>query len=319
MSYRHVIEEIKKNKVFLISTHVNVDADALAGELALAQWLRAMKKKVHIVNAQDMPKMFSFFPGVKSIERFKKQNISYDVAIILDCGSLSRIAQVRELLAKDKKIINIDHHITNNYFGHPNCVYPKASSTAEIIFDLLQHARFPLNKTIARLLYLGIMTDTGSFRYDSTSSRTHEIISQLLKFDIPIYQMYRKSYEDIPLRDMKEFASMIKDFEIHVKDRVITFDLTRAKSRRFTQSFDLRDRIFTFLRAIKGVEVVVIFTEVSKKQTRVNFRSQEKVDVARLAHDFEGGGHKRASGCRINEDLKTAKQIILKQLHRTLT
>ena len=165
MSSKKIIQAIRKYKTFLISTHVNPDPDALCSELALTLCLRARGKKVFIVNHDQVPARLRIFPGSAMVKKYQeKMRIQYDAAIILDCGELARVGDVERLISNDKLLINIDHHITNDLFGHLNFVKPQASSTAEILYELFKEGRYTLTKNIAINLYAGILTDTGSFR-----------------------------------------------------------------------------------------------------------------------------------------------------------
>lgn len=314
-----ILKTIARHKTFLVSTHVGPDPDALSSQLAIAAYLRALGKQVHCINEGDVPARFRFLPGsarIKSLKSCQVQRV--DAAIIVDCGDFDRIGEVKRIASTAKAVINIDHHITNDNFGDLNMVEPHASSTAEVIFDLFKQAKFRLNRQTAILLYLGIMTDTGSFRYANTTARTHEIVSQLLKFKIPIDELYRKLYEAVPLNDLKYFTRVVNTFDSLENGRVVCLDLHRKMVRKFSEEFDLRDKIFGFLRTIKGVEVIVISTEVDRHKTRINLRSQGEVNVAQIAAHFNGGGHRRASGCMISGNLKEAREKILKQIRKAL-
>ena len=314
MTFPKVLKAIKQNKTFLISTHVNPDIDGLASELAVALFLRALKKDVHVVNTGKILPMYSFLPKIGLIKEFDGRPLRYDAAIIVDCGDLDRIDRVKKILLKGKPVINIDHHITNARFGTINLVHPKASSTAEVIFDLLKSSRQKLTKDMAVLLYLGILTDTGSFRYDNTSAHTHAVVSELMQFNFSVNKFYKKIYETVPLKELKLFTRLISSFQMNYGGKVASMTLTKSVLKTFSGSFDLRDRIFNFLRSIKGVEVIVILSEGEKGATRVNFRSQGKVDVSRIASLFGGGGHKKASGCRVDGNIKEAKRKIFREL-----
>jgi len=319
MKARHIIDILQKFDRFLISTHVNPDPDALASEIALAMYLRGKGKKVAILNEEKVPERFLFMPGVGQIRKFQpgKKNV-YDAVIIVDCGDLSRVGKVAQAVREDKPVINIDHHITNQSFGEFNLVDPKASSTCEIVYDLLRKACYPLNRDMAALLYLGIMTDTGSFRYENTTSRTHRFAAELMAFDLSVSEMYRCLYELIPFQDIRSFSRVVDGLKPLVQGQVVCLELTKATLRKFSESFDLRDKIFRYVRAIKGVEVVVILTEKNAKNTRVNFRSHGKVDVARLAFRFNGGGHCRASGCMVEGDMSAARNKVLRAVREVL-
>lgn len=318
MSAKKILKAIQDHRTFLISTHVHPDADGLSSELAMALYLESLGKKVKIMNADKALGMYSFLPQKNLLKEFRSGPVAYDAAIILDCGNLERIGPVQSILQEDKTLMNIDHHITNDFFGDINLVRPQASSSAEVLFDFFAKARFTLTKKIALLLYLGIMTDTGSFRYDNTSARTHAVVSRLMKFKFSVSQWYKKVYENIPLNDFGLFQRVIRHFQVSHQGRVASLVLRKNILEGFSEEFDLRDRIFTFLRTMQGIEVIAIFTENNKKETRVNFRSQGKVDVAKLASLYKGGGHTKASGCLLPETIEVARREVFRDLERIL-
>ncbi len=320
MSLKAIIKVLKdrRNQEFLISTHVRPDVDGLASSFAIAAYLMSLKKKVQIVIDDDLPSMYEFIPKVRSIRKYHDEKIKYDVAIILDCGDFNRIGHVKKTIDSNKTRINIDHHVTNDGFGTVNYVDTKASSTSEIVFELLKEAGFPLNPSVAMLLYMGIMTDTGSFRYDNTTARTHEVVSHLMRFKFPVSKLYNKIYESVPLDNIKLFTKVVNNFQVSHDGKVVSVELNKKILEKFSGDFDLRDKIFSFLRSIKGVEVIVIFSESKKKLIRVNFRSQGSVDVASLAAFWGGGGHAKASGCCFATTLETAKEKVFSKIDRLL-
>ena len=320
MSTAAVLKTILKCKSFILSTHVNPDPDALCSELALAKYLQSIGKRVRILNEEEVPERFKFLPGSSMLEKLPKtKDLSYDAAIIVDCGDLERIGKVQNVLNKLKPIINIDHHVTNDLFGSLNLVKPKASSAAEVLYDLFVQAKAKLTKDIAVLLYLGIMTDTGSFRYDNTTARVHEIVSRLLgDFQFSTSDLYKRLYEAIPVNDVALFTKAINKFDLLYGGKVVCVSLRKSLLKKFSAEVDLRDKIFSYLRMIKDVKAIVILTEFKNDLTRANFRSQSEIDVAKIAAYFKGGGHKKASGCVVEGDLRVAKIKILKQLEKVL-
>ncbi len=312
---KNFLDLIRRSQTFLICAHVNPDPDAFASEISLAIYLESLGKKVHVI-AEDLPsEHMGFMPGMRKIHALGRRNkIDYDVAIIMDCGDLGRIGKVQRLLKDDKPVVNIDHHVTNTYFGKLNYVDPKASSTSELIYELLKSWKAPLFRDIAYLIYIGIMTDTGSFRYTNTSSHTHMIIAELLKHDFLPQDAFKVVYENVPLVDLKYFTKVASEFDALYDGALICVDLPKRILNKFSRQFDLRDKIFGLLRSIKGVEVLIIFTEDGRSRTRVNFRSQGLVDVAKIAYFFNGGGHSKASGCVLECGMKLARRRVLKRV-----
>lgn len=317
MSLQRALNLIKKYDRFMVASHVGPDPDAVSSTLVMALFLKSWGKKVVVVNEDPLPSRYDFFPKAHLFQSVEDRDVpSCEVLVTVDCGDLDRIGVVKDHWFGGK-IINIDHHVTNTKYGDVNCVMPNASSTAEVLYDLLKKARVTLNKDYARLLYLGIMTDTGSFRYDGTSAYTHKVVAELMKFNIPVDDYYRFIYEKSSREDMCAFIKILNKVEFSRGGRVATLDVTRKIKSRFSEQFDLREQVYGFLRSMIGVDVIVIFTEQQEPAlTRVNFRSQcSDIDVAKIAAQFGGGGHKKASGCSLNKPLKQTKHKILKAIN----
>ncbi|MDD3374664.1 MAG: bifunctional oligoribonuclease/PAP phosphatase NrnA [Candidatus Omnitrophica bacterium] len=316
MNIKRISSAIRKSQRILITAHVSPDLDALCCELVMTDYLKSIGKKVLIANADGLPDMYQFLKGGKQIKKVQKISRQYDLVIIFDCGDLNRIGSIKDILPKNVPIVNIDHHVTNKLFGTYNLVKPKASSSAEVLFEFLMKEKFALTKNIAELLYLGILTDTGSFRYQTTTAYTHEIAARLLEFKLPVYPLYNQVYENLSESDLKIFLEAVKNFTSIEKGKILCVELKKRILLKAGERFDLRDKIFSFLRMIKNNEVIVIFTEVSSLLTKVNFRSSGRINVASIASQYAGGGHKAASGCRYPGNLKSAKKNVLALLRK---
>ena len=321
MTGRDIIRTIKAHKTFVVTMHVHPDPDALGSALAMTLFLRSLGKQVTLINDGPCPSWLRFMPQSRLCKPFQAwhvKKIKPEVVFALDSGDIRRIGQVAQLIGPGIKIINIDHHVTNTLFGDQNLVHAEQSSTSEILYEFLKAARCKMTRDIAVLLYLGILTDTGSFGFDSTTAHTHEVISELLKFDLPVSDLYRRVYETLPREDLKPFLSLMNTLTLHHDDEVACLTITRGQAGKFADDFDLKDKIFGFLRAVKGLEVIIILTEQEKNKTRLNFRSRGKVDVARLASQFNGGGHRNASGGFLDMPLTRARICVLHKIAKGL-
>ena len=322
MSLRKVVASLRKNKSFLITTHTNMEGDALGSELAFYGILKKLGKKATIVNEDALPYGYEFLPNTDKIIKYKDnlKEIKFDCFVALDCSDLNRTGEVYRLNSQQKPILNIDHHISNQKFGDINWVESCASSCSEMIYKLYQALRLPIDKDTAILLYTGILTDTGSFRYSNVTSFTHKAISELLKFNLDIPKIYKSVYEDIPFEDMKLLAKILPAMKRDAGGRIIWFQIKHNMLRNKKLSFDLSEHILTFGRAIKGVEVVALFKENLgvKNEIRVNFRSQGKVDVNKIAQFFGGGGHKTASGATVRGKLDDVRRRVLAKIKENL-
>jgi len=318
MSLKKVLDVLKRKHSFLISAHVNLEGDALGSELALARLLKKQGKKVYVVNQDKAPLLYDFLPDIKTIQKPTSKNLNFDAALIVDCSDLRRIGLVQKLISKGIPIINIDHHISNDNFGDINWVNLEASSASEMVYEIYKKGGFRLDIEAALLLYTGIMIDTGSFRYSNTSSYTHSVISDLLQYKISVEKIHNQVYSCLPLREVKLLTRLLAGFKIDKFNKICWLVLRKGAIKEERMKTDVSEYVFNFLRSIAGIEVAMIFREVSNKKTRVNFRSNGKFNVSKLAGKFGGGGHKSASGCTILSGLKASQKSVLSAIRKSL-
>ncbi|MBU3959174.1 MAG: bifunctional oligoribonuclease/PAP phosphatase NrnA [Candidatus Omnitrophica bacterium] len=336
MSLKKAIACIRGNNNFLITSHTNLEADALGSELSFYRLLKAIGKQATIVNQDNTPPEYYFLPGINNIEKLNRKffaegesakgakknlkDIEFDCFVTLDCSNLGRCGEVAKLNTKDRPILNIDHHISNERFGNINWIEPDSSSCCQMIYKLYKGLGVTLNKDIAMLLYAGILTDTGSFRHSNTSSLTHKIASELLKFNLDVVGVYKNVYENIAFEDMRLLNKIQSTVRRDFNGKVAWFEVKQSLIKNKKISFDLSEYILSFARAIKDVEVAVLFKENldQKNEVRVNFRSQGKVDVNKIAQFFGGGGHKTASGCTIKGKIDEVRRRVLVKIRESL-
>jgi phosphoesterase RecJ-like protein len=314
---------IRRNKKFLVTTHTNAEGDALGAELAFYWLLRRLGKEVVLVNEDTVPAQYNFLPFFEWIRILNKRSmrLNFDCLAVLDCSELSRTGEVYRLNTFGAEVLNIDHHISNTLFGDVNWVRPATSSTCEMIYWLYKALKVPLDHRVALLLYTGIMTDTGSFRYSNTSSAVHKISAELLSYGLDVPGIYRRVYENIDFEYLRLFSRILPAMRRELQGKVIWFKIDKALLRQPERlGFDLSEHLLNFARAVKGVEVCALFKENlgNKDEVRVNLRSQGKVDVNKIALQFGGGGHKTASGITVKGKLDTVRKQVLKAIRQSL-
>jgi len=322
MSLEKVIACLKRNKSFLITAHTNLEGDALGSEIAFYRLLKAMGKRATIINDDFIPYGYDFLSGIKRIKKFKQSqtDMKFDCFVILDCSGLKRCGEVSKINLDKKIIVNIDHHISNEKFGDINWIEPSASSCTEMIYKLYKKLHIAFDKDIAIALYLGMLTDTGSFRYTNTTSFTHQAVSELLKYNLDIPKVYKNVYENIPSSDMELLIKILPTIRYSASGKIVWFQLKRELLEKRKLSFDLSEHILSFGRAIKDVEAAVLFKENlrTKDEIRVNLRSQGKVDVNKIAQFFGGGGHRAASGATIRGKIDQVRKKVLAKIRENL-
>jgi phosphoesterase RecJ-like protein len=317
MITKKIIKAIERSQRILITAHVNPDLDSLCSQLALYHYLKPFGKKVSIINETGVPARYHFIKGLQRVRPVPQRCKGiFDLAFVLDCGDLHRIGKVRDLLTQETRIINIDHHVSNTGFGDLVCVDPKSSSTGEVIYEVFTKAGCPLSRALAKYLYIAIMTDTGNFRYASTSARTHQVVSDLMRFNLRPDKLYEQIYESIPFEDFFQFTKVIGRLKVSYDHKVISYEFNQTLQKKFSSNFDLKETTLNFLKLVKGVELVVIFSALETRRTRVNFRSTREVNVSTLAARFGGGGHKRASGCTVPYGIRRAQTVVFREIDK---
>jgi bifunctional oligoribonuclease and PAP phosphatase NrnA len=171
-----------------------------------------------------------------------------------------------------------------------------------------------MDKEAALLLYTGMVVDTGSFRYSNTTAHTHLMAADLLRYGLPVEKVYNALYASLPLKEIKLLSRLLTGFRIDKSKKIIWLVLRRGIINEERMRTDVSEYVFDFLRSIAGIEVAMIFREAERNKIRVNFRSQGKVNVAKIASAFGGGGHACASGCTINTDLKSAQKMVIARI-----
>ncbi len=303
MSLNEICRSIKKHNNFLITAHTSPEGDALGAQLGFYNLIKKLGKQAAIASDDPLPAGYDFLPGIKHIRRLGKESkyIKFDCLVVLDCADLQRTGRVYKLNQEKKPVLNIDHHISNQIFGDVNWVDARASSCSEMIYKLHKRLALAMDKDTALVLYTGMMTDTGSFRYSNTASSTFKAAAELLKYGVNVAGVYRQAYENIPPPEVKLLLKFLSKIKFFCQGRIAAFQIDSELYRGKKTGIDLADHVLSFGRSIKGVEVVVLFknNSGSKSQIRVNLRSQGRVDVNKIAAFFGGGGHKTAAGCTL--------------------
>lgn len=303
-------EKILSSKSFLITAHMSVEGDALGSELAVYLLLKKLKKKAVIYNHDLTPEIYKFLPSYGVIENTAR-NSKFDVAMVLDCADSSRAGKVKDSLSNAGCIINIDHHVSNTYFGDINWVEPSVSSTCQMLYALCEKFKV-MDRNMAICLYTGIFTDTGSFTYASTDAETHRIISSLMKYRIYTDKIDENLRSSCTPSDLKVIGKIISSLKFDSNRKICWANITDWKDK----NYDLSEVVFSVMKFLKGVEVFILFKKVNNKRTRINFRSRSDVDVNKIAKFFGGGGHKKASGTMIEDALDVVERKVISFVKR---
>lgn len=299
----NILDEIKDAKSIGIAGHVRPDGDCVGSCIAIYHYLKQnISSDVTIdVYLEMIPQQFQLWDDTTSIKTNCDEKIIYDLFISLDSGSIDRLGFAQDVFEMAKRTINIDHHISNTRFAHENHVVADASSTCEVLFDLFEEEK--IDTITAEALYLGLIHDTGVFKHSNTSKKTMNIAGKLIDKGIPFSKIiddtfYRKTY----VQNQILGRSLLESFLV-LDGKCIISAVSQATLAFYNaQSSDL-DGIIDQLRVTEGIEVAILIHETGFHEYKVSMRSNEIVDVRKLAGYFGGGGHIRAAGCSMKGTL----------------
>ena len=303
--------ELDQYKNIYIFTHIRPDGDALGSSLALGETLRLRGKSVKILCADDIPVRYSFLPGIKRFQDDFTPAEGKGLAFVLDCNDLYRLGSLRKAASKLDTIVNIDHHITNNHFGDVNYIDTAASSTGEIIFQLIKDNNFVLNEEISLNLYVAIASDTGSFKFGNTTPLTMQIAGELLKEGVDPSLVGQKLFDEYPLSTLLLLRDCLSAVQFDPAQKIIwtnVYEKTLAKNKARQAELD---GFINYLINVQEAKVGVLFFHTDQGNTKIGFRSKS-IDVASLAQSLGGGGHSRAAGATISGEPDTVVRDVLR-------
>lgn len=293
-----------------LTSHTRPDGDAVGSVLALGSALRAIGKTVHMINEDGVPELLRFLPGWGDLRPASEfpDGVEVDVLVILDTGSRQRMGDRTQAVFRAwKKEVNIDHHASNPGYGDVNFIDTVSPATGQIVYQLIREMQWPLDEVARDSLFAAISSDTGSFRYPSTTAETFRIGADLLDAGADVGTISQKLYESYPLRRLELLRELMKGLEIRYQGRLAIFQLPLAVS----QSLELQDSdsegLIDLIRAVDSVVVAVFFEELEDGCIRISSRSKSPtIDVGAICSAFGGGGHTLAAGARMQGPLESA-------------
>lgn len=303
-----------------IAGHVNPDGDCIGSTLALYNYLTEQYPSLSVdLYLEEIPEIYLFLKHADRAKNELDTSVKYDLFFALDSANPDRIGVASELCKTAGCCVNVDHHISNPGYGDVQIVYPHSSSASEIVYELLIADGARINRPIAEALYLGMMQDTGVFKYSNTSARTMEIAGKLMATGIDFSGIvdrtfFEKSYAQVRIQGQAFLNSCISE-----DGRTIISVITSEDKQRFGASDSDMDGISSMLLNTKDIYAAIFLREINTGIYKASMRSKtDLVDVNRAAALFGGGGHKRAAGCTITTDLTAAIQMLTNDIRRQI-
>lgn len=320
-----ICQTIERADNIVLLTHVHPDGDALGSLFGFADILESQGKEVFCYLEEPVSYLYQFLPGSDRAETSLTKLIAFVeqhsdvIAVSLDCGDSDRMGKNKEMFLQIHPFLVIDHHRAHKNYGNFRWIDPDRSSTGEMVYELAQHYNVDITYECACNLYVAISTDTGSFRYDSTTPRTLRIAADLVEKGIQPDEIAGHIYDNYTLERIKLMEMVLGTLTLYESERLAFIYVTEAM---FANSGALPEDIEGFIdyaRSISSVKVAVFIKEGKKGMVSVSLRAKGDCDVAEIAKSFGGGGHRNAAGFRfVDKSSDQVRQIVLSKLKKAL-
>lgn len=312
-----MVEIIRGSQNVLVAAHCRPDGDAAGSELAMGLILKALGKNVTVYNFDPIPETFLFLQGANDVVHTVSPQ-DYDLLIVVDCGDASLIGKKFPYDDFKCKRVFIDHHSMPYENCDLNLHDAQASAAGEIIFHLMNALDVKLTIPIAEALYTSIITDTGSYRYSSTTPDAMKISACLLETGIDVWNICSNIYENNPVEKIRLLALVLQSLWLSNDGKIACLHATRDMLRACHCSGAMTDGFINYARSIHGVEVSIFLTQLEDTHFRLSFRSRGNFDVSRIASSLGGGGHKNAAACTIDGTIEEIRHRVEEIVHNAM-
>lgn len=303
---------VQSAETILVVTHIRPDGDAIGSALGLANALKQMGKQVTVADDDKVPDYLAWVPGADTFVH-RLEDGSWDLMISSDASDESRTASVGEYgRANSKTVINLDHHETNTYFGDIFLVVPTAASAAEVVFNWWQYMGVEMNQEIAVPILTGVVTDTLGFRTPNTTPATLAVAQALLEAGASLVEVTQRTLDVMSTQELIVFKRIMPSVQVHGK--VVEAVVHRADLEAVGMDSMSTSTIIGFIRKVDVAQIAVVFMEEGERDVKVSFRSKPGYDVAQVAFELGGGGHKQASGADLAMSIEEAREKVLPML-----
>ncbi|HVV57016.1 MAG TPA: bifunctional oligoribonuclease/PAP phosphatase NrnA [Gaiellaceae bacterium] len=296
-----VAEVLREDDRFLVVTHENPDGDALGSLLGLTLGLRDAGKDVEMYLSGDVPVPAEYaFLDLRDLRRTLPEDLEGRTLVAVDCANERRLGPDDDAFRRARRVVDIDHHHDNTRFGTVNLIVADASSTAEIVRDVLAELDVSPTPEIAEALYVGVVTDTGRFQYSNTTPKALRLAADLVEAGADVHGIFRHVYETVQFAKLKLLARALDNARLVGGGRLVISHLDRADFTAAGAEEAYSEGIIDYLRAVEGSEMVALIREPPRDDGplhRVSLRSShDEIDVSAIARAANGGGHRQAAG-----------------------
>ncbi|MBI4785531.1 MAG: bifunctional oligoribonuclease/PAP phosphatase NrnA [Chloroflexi bacterium] len=315
-TFEHAVQLFRRyNKIF-VAAHIMPDGDAIGSALGLTWALRKMGKTVNVTCNDHVSNTFDFLPGFAELT--SKLPTDEEFLVYVDGSSNDRFGAAFDAKFFDgRPALEIDHHVTNDNFAPLNYVDPRAASTAEIIYRFTRALEIPLDPTIAQCLLTGVVTDTLGFRTSNTTVETLQTATALIQAGGSIPEIIENVFNRVPLSSLRLRGKVLCDAQLD--GMVLWAQVPQSLIRELGVNGNGTGGIVNQLLSVQAAKIAVLFTEKENGKIDVGMRSRVGYDVATVARNLGGGGHKQASGALIDGPLAAARERVLAEIRKQLS
>jgi phosphoesterase RecJ-like protein len=321
---RAVAEALHGARRVVLTTHVNADGDGIGSEIAMVHLLGALGKEARIANPTPIPPRYAFL-----LEPVRDQDRTSDAAatlawadlfLVLDISDLGRLGHLAKTIGSRGVVTAcVDHHLSQGTLPDgPRLVDADAAATAELVHDLAAVAGWPLTPDVSRALYVGLLTDTGGFRYANTTPRTLRVAASLLERGLDPERIYSAVYATAPVGRLRLMAEVLETLVVESDLGLSWITVPAGAIERHGASADDLDGFVELARSVQGTRLALLFRTLASGKIKVSFRSVGDVDVSAFATRYGGGGHAKASGASIAGSLDEVQREVLTAARRLL-
>ena len=318
-SLAEVAEAFRAARRITAICHENPDADTIGAAVAVRLMGERLGAETEIVSVDRPAPMFDYLPGIDGVRR--SPELEPDLAVVCDAATLERVGRIAVEEADwlhRARVLNVDHHVSSDYFGDLNLVDPRAAATCQVLARLVREIGLELDADLATALLTGIVRDSQGFADPSTSSETLRLTAALVDAGASLPRIHRTVLAEMPYPMLALWGRILGTIGESSGGRVIHATLTQAMlDDTGTQQHDA-DGVVEFMTRGKGAEVVILVRDLGDGTSRVSVRTTGDVDATRIAGEFDGGGHVRRAGCTIQSDTVTALGQVLRAVERAL-
>lgn len=306
-----VIELIEKHSRFAITSHIRPDGDSLGSSLALCWILKGLNKDAEVIMCDSVPHSYSKLPGADEVRVIKDIDRDYDAVFVIECSDVTRPGLPS---LKDQFVVNIDHHSTTALFGDLNWIDSTAAAVGEMIYNLAKAIGAKVSPEVASCVYAALLTDTGSFHFSNTTERTFKIASELVRHGAQPAKLSQAIFYCYPYAKVRLVGAVLSTLQRDESGRIAWITMSKEAMENSGASEDDSDGIINYPLTVGDVEAVAFFRELPNSTYRISLRSKNRVNVARVAEQFGGGGHANAAGFTIKANFEELSQNVIAQL-----